>query len=109
MVVWLPLLFGLMFLTMQGALYFYGRSAALAAAAAGVRAGALEHGSSNDCHAAAREILTRSGDALTHAHVTCTRTPTTITATVTGVTLSVVPFVVPTTQQSASLPVERLT
>ena len=109
MVVWLPLLFGLMFLAMQGAMYFYGRSAALAAAAAGVRAGALEHGSSSDCLAAAREILTRTSDALTHAQVSCTRTPTTITATVTGDTLSVVPFVVPTTRQSASLPVERLT
>lgn len=108
MVVWLPLLFGLMFLAMQGALYFYGRSAALSAATAGARAGAVEHGTSSDCQSAAREVLATTDDALTNPQVACSRTATTMTVTVTGTTLSVVPFVLPTTSQSASLPVESL-
>lgn len=109
MIIWLPLLFSLMFLTMQGALYLYGRSAALTIATAGVRAGAVEQGTAGACQAAASAMLAKVGDALTGVTIRCTRSGGTAAATVTGTTLSVVPFVVPSTSQSASLPVERVT
>ncbi|NLE18048.1 MAG: pilus assembly protein, partial [Propioniciclava sp.] len=49
MAIWLPVLFGVVFLTMQAGLYHYGRSAALAIATAGARAGAVEHGTNTTC------------------------------------------------------------
>ena len=108
MIIWLPLLFSLLFLTMQGALYHYGRSAALTIANAGVRASAVEHGTVAACRAAASSMAAKVGDALTGITIQCSRSGNAATATVTGSTLSVIPFVVPTTRQSSSLPVERL-
>lgn len=109
MAIWLPVLFGVVFLTMQGGLFHYGRSAALAIANAGVRAAAVEHGTTSACQQAAASVLTQTGDALTSVRVHCDRTPTTATVTVTGNTLSVIPLILPTTTQTVTLPVERLT
>lgn len=109
MAIWLPVLFGVVFLTMQGSLFHYGRSAALAIANAGVRAAAVEHGTTSACQQAAASVLTQTGDALTSVRVHCDRNPTTATVTVTGTTLSVIPLVLPTTTQTVTLPVERLT
>ncbi len=109
MIIWLPLLFSVMFLAMQGALYYYGRSAALTIANAGVRASAVEHGTERDCQAAASAMAGQVGDALTGITIHCTRSTDTASAVVGGSTLSVIPFVVPATEQHSSLPVERLT
>lgn len=109
MAIWLPVLFGVVFLTMQAGLYHYGRSAALAIATAGARAGAVEHGTNTTCQQAAHALLAKAGDALAGVAIACDRGPTTVTVTVTGTTLSVIPLVVPATTQTVTLPVERLT
>jgi len=109
MVFWLPVLFGVMFLAMQGALYYYGRSAALAIANAGVRAAAVEGGTTGTCETAAESMRARVGDALTGVSIRCDRSPTAATVSVEGTTLSVFPLVLPTTTQQVSLPVERVT
>ena len=109
MAIWLPVLFGVVFITMQAGLYHYGRSAALAIATAGARAGAVEHGSTTSCQQAAHALLTQTGDSLSGVAIHCDRSTNTITVTVTGTTLSVIPLVVPATTQTVTLPVERLT
>lgn len=109
MLMLMPAIVGLMFTTLQGGLYYYGRSAALAIANTGVRAAAAENGSVGACYAAAEDMRTKVGDALTDAVIRCSRTVTDASVTVSGKTLSVVPFTLPATKQTVSLPVERIT
>lgn len=105
----MPAVIVILFLTRQGGLYYYGRSAALAIANSGVRAAAVENGTTSACYTAAESMRAKVGDALNGATIHCARTSTDATVSVSGTTLSVVPFVLPTTHQSVSLPVERLT
>jgi Flp pilus assembly protein TadG len=105
----IPVLFLIAFTGMQAALFFYGRSAASAAALAGARAGATEDGTTTSCHNAAQAFLTDLGDVLSHTTVTCQRTPTTITVVVEGDTLSVIPAWTPRVTQQAHASVERVT
>ena len=110
MVVLMPLLFLILFAGVQGALFYHARSLAIAAAQEGARAASAQHGSIADGTAAATDFLHQAaGDSLTHLQVTVTRTATTATNTVTGTSLSVVPGWTLTVDQSASLPVERIT
>lgn len=109
MLMLMPVIFGLLFVTLQAGLYYYGRSAALAVATSGVRAAAAEDGTTAACRSAAEAMLAKAGDALTGATIHCTRTVTNATVTVQGTTLSVVPLVLPHTRQTVSLPVERIT
>ncbi len=110
MVVLMPLLFGILFTGVQGALYYHARTLAIAAAQEGARAAAAEHGTIPDGAAAATTFLDdAAGDALTGVQVTGNRSGTTATITVRGASLSVIPGWKPTVEQSASLPVERIT
>ena len=111
MVFLLPVLFSVMFLGMQAALYYHARTVAIAAAQEGARAAAAETGTTARGAAAAVGFVADAGgdDVLTAVSVAGARTPTTATITVTGRALSVIPGWTPRLQQSATAPVERLT
>ena len=111
MVFLLPVLFSVMFLGMQAALYYHARTVAIAAAQEGARAAAAETGTTARGTAAALGFVADAGgdDVLTAVSVAGARTPTTATITVTGRALSVIPGWTPRLQQSATAPVERLT
>lgn len=109
MVFVMPLLILIVWIGLGAAMFYYGRSAAIAAAQSGATAGAAEHGTEADCQAAAADLISRVGDALQQVTVACTRTGTNVTATISGATLSLVPGWSPILSQSASVPVERLT
>lgn len=111
MVFLLPVLFSVMFLGMQAALYYHARTVAIAAAQEGARAAAAETGTTNQGTGAALDFVADAGgnDVLTGVAVTGARTATTATVTVRGRSLSVIPGWSPLLEQSASAPVERLT
>ena len=106
-----PSMFALMFLGMQAALTYHGRTVAIAAAEEGSRAaGALGAASAAGRAAASAFVASAGGDGvLTGVRVSVTRTATTATVVVTGSTPSVIPGWHPTVTQSASSPLERIT
>jgi Flp pilus assembly protein TadG len=111
LVILLPVLFAVMFLGMQAALFYHARTVAIAAAQEGARAAGAENGKTSDGINAAYAFISDAGgnDVLSGANTSANRTPTTVTVTVTGHSLSVIPGWNPVITQSASLPVERLT
>ena len=111
MVLLLPALFVLMFLGMQAALYYHARTVAIAAAQEGARAAGAQAGSTGHGAAAAQGFVADAGgeDVLTDLAVTVARTATAATVTVRGRSLSVIPGWLPVLEQSATVPVERLT
>lgn len=111
MVLLLPVLFAVMFLGMQAALFYHARTVAIAAAEEGARAAGARGGTAPaGTKAAADFVATAGGDGvLKAASATGSRTPTTATVTVTGQAMSVIPGWTLTITQSATMPVERLT
>lgn len=109
MLMLMPAILMLMFATLQGGLYYYGRSAALAIANTAARAAAVEDGTEAACRAAATTMSSKVGDALTGITIDCHRSTTDASVTVQGTTLSVIPILLPTTTQTVNLPVERIT
>ncbi|TQM57817.1 TadE family protein [Humibacillus xanthopallidus] len=111
MVLLLPVLFAVMFLGMQAALFYHARSVAIAAAQEGARASSVEDGSGGAGTAAAASFVAAAGgdDVLKSTHVTSSRTTQVATVTVTGTSLSVIPGWSPFVRQSATVPVERIT
>ena len=111
MVILMPVLFLVMFLGLQAALFYHARTVAIAAAQHGARAAGAETGSASDGIAAATSFITAAGgsDVLENASVTGSRTATEATVTVQGAALSVIPGWSPIVQQSATVPVERIT
>jgi Flp pilus assembly protein TadG len=111
MIFLMPALFLLMFLGLQGALYYQAREVALAAAQEGAREAGSENGSRDSGVATANTFLHDAGgsDVMTLTGVSGSRTTTTATITVTGKSMSVIPGWHVTVTQSASVPVERLT
>ncbi len=111
LVILLPVLFAVMFLGMQAALFYHARTVAIAAAQEGAQAAGGENGKPADGVSAASSFLADAGgdDVLKDAIATADRTPTRVTVTVRGHSLSVIPGWSPVIVQSASLPVERLT
>ena len=111
MVILMPVLFSVMFLGMQAALFYHARTVAIAAAQQGARAAGAEIGSASDGIAAATSFIAAAGgsDVLENASVSGSRSPTEATVTVRGVALSVIPGWSPMVQQSATVPVERIT
>jgi Flp pilus assembly protein TadG len=104
-------LFTLMFLGLQAGLYYHARSVAIAAAQEGAREAGSQHGSQASGVAAAQQFLSQAGGpgVIVNTNVTGSRSATTATVTVTGVSMSVIPGVEVQINQSASVPVERLT
>ena len=111
MVVMLPLLFSVMFLGLQGALFYHARTVAIAAAQEGARAAGSETGSASEGITAAAAFVAKAGgpDVIEGTTVSATRSMTTATVTVRGTSLSVIPGWSPVIAQSATVPVERLT
>ena len=111
MVMLMPALFSIMFLGMQGALYYHARTVAIAAAQEGARAAGGQNGTAVGGISAASSFVSDAGgnDVLPGAHVTGGRSATIATVTVTGTSLSVIPGWSPAVSQSASVPVERIT
>ena len=110
LVVLMPLLLLIVFASVQGAVYYYARSLAIAGAQEGARAAALPGATPATGRTAAVGFLTDTGgDSLTHLTITGTRTLTTATITVRGSSLSLIPGWAPTVEQSATMPVERIT
>ena len=105
----LPALFTLMFVFVQGAMLYQGRAVALAAAQEGARAAAAEHGTTGAGVSAAHEYVSTTTVGLKGTSVTGQRTATHATINVTTHTVSLVPGWTPTVEQSATLPVERIT
>lgn len=111
LVILLPVLFAVMFLGMQAALFYHARAVAIAAAQEGARAAGGQNATATDGVSAAKAFLTDAGGngVLSGASATANRSATTVTVVVTGHSLSVIPGWNPVVAQSASLPVERLT
>jgi len=111
MVIMLPLLFSVMFLGLQAALFYHARTVAIAAAQEGARAAGSETGSASEGIAAASAFVAKAGgpDIIEGTTVSATRSTTTATVTVRGTSLSVIPGWSPGIAQSATVPVERLT
>ena len=110
MVILMPALFSIMFLGMQGALYYHARTVAIAAAQEGARAAGSQNGTAVGGISVASSFVSDAGgkDVLPGAHMTGARSATIATVTVTGTSLSVIPGWSPAVSQSASGPVERI-
>lgn len=109
MVVLLPALFSLMFLGVQAALMYQGRTIALAAAQEGARAAAGETGSASAGISAASAFVAATTAGLERTNVSGSRSATEARITVITHTVSVVPGWKPEITQSAVMPVEKLT
>lgn len=110
MVVLLPALFLLMFLGMQAALFYQGRTIILAAAQEGARDAAAENGAlTAGINTAASYVSTSTNAGLKGVRVTGARSAGHASITVTAYTLSVIPGWKPQITQSANYPIERVT
>lgn len=110
LVVLMPLLLLILFSSVQGAVYFHASALAMAAAQEGARAASRENGTlAAGTSAASAFVSDAAGDSLTAVTIRGSRTAAFATITVTGSSLSLVPGWTPTVEQSASLPVERIT
>lgn len=107
-----PVVLLIIFITIQGALYFHARNVALAAAQEGVRVARAENGTSEAGGNVARGFVEQAGGAgvIVGLRVTPTRSRTTASVTVSGRALSAIPgmdgFRI---TQTAKGPVERFT
>jgi Flp pilus assembly protein TadG len=110
-VILLPVLFAVLFLGMQAALYYHARTVAIAAAQEGARATGAEAGTESRGEDAANAFIVDAGgdDVLQAATATAKRSATTATVVVEARSLSVIPGWQPVVRQSATVPVERLT
>ena len=108
----MPVMFLIMFIGLQAALYYYASTVAGAAAQDGARAAAAYTGSGTGNlaagTAAAESALQQSHGSLSNYTVTSSGTPAGATVTVTGEPLSVIPGMRFTITRSASWPWERL-
>lgn len=113
MVLLLPLAFSLLFLAVQGAVYYQGRTVALSAAQEGARGAAAHEATNGDGRSAALAFAGRAGGngVLDDPRVTVDRDPAagTVTVEVTGRTGSFVPGWDPQVTQTASRAVEEFT
>ncbi|MCA0296527.1 MAG: pilus assembly protein [Actinobacteria bacterium] len=97
-------------LIVQAGFWFHARDVAIAAAEEGARAAAYDGAGASNGRSAAADFASRVGrGALKDVAVSATRGATTATVTVTGHSISLVPGLTFTIQQSASVPTERIT
>lgn len=111
LVILLPALFAVLFLGMQAALYHHARTVAIAAAQEGARVAGAEGGLESTGISAATAFVHEAGgdDVLGSSTASAHRSSTRATVVVSGYALSVIPGWRPKIEQSASVPVERLT
>src|SRR3954468_9312371 len=81
LVILLPVLFAVMFLGMQAALFYHARTVAIAAAQEGARAAGAENGKTSDGINAAYAFISDAGgdDVLSGANTSANRSPTSVT------------------------------
>ncbi|GAA4757630.1 TadE/TadG family type IV pilus assembly protein [Modestobacter marinus] len=106
-----PVVLLLIFTAVQGGLYYYARSVALAAAEEGLRDARAEGGTSAAGAQRAQTFLADAGGAsvLENPAVTTSRNATNTSVTVVGNAPSVLPGVSFPVSQTASGPIERVT
>jgi len=106
-----PVVLLLIFSAVQGGLYYYARSVALAAAEEGLRDARAEGGTSAAGAQRAQAFLADAGGAsiLENPAVTTSRSATNTSVTVAGTAPSVLPGMSFTVSQTASGPIERVT
>lgn len=106
-----PALLAIMLVGTQTAMWFHARSVAIGAAADGARAQSLERAVDGDGQAAALEFVSQAGgeDVLRGVGASSRRSPTSVSVTVTGSSMSLVPGWNPSVEQSATVPLERVT
>lgn len=111
MVVLLPALFAVMFLGMQAALWYHARTVATAGAQEGARTAGARDGTAGQGISRASQFVADAGGAgvLREVSITGNRSATAATVTVHGSCLSVIPGWTIQVDQSATVPVERLT
>lgn len=111
MVILLPMVFLVMFTAVHAGLWFHARAVALGAAAEGARVAGAETGTGPAGAASAADFITAAGGdgVLLHTVTSGTRGTETATVTVTGTAQSVIPGWAPPIEQSATVPVERIT
>lgn len=105
----MPALLALLFLGMQAALLYQGRTTALAAAQEGARVAAGETGTAAEGIAAAQELTDTATVGLNGVQVSGTRSATEASITVRVHIASVVPGWDPWVTQTSAQPVERIT
>ncbi len=111
MVILLPVVFLVMFTAVQAGLWFHARAVALGAAAEGARVAGAETGTGPAGAASAADFITAAGGdgVLLHAATIGVRGTVAATVTVTGTAQSLIPGWAPPIEQSATVPVERIT
>lgn len=111
MVLLLPIALTLLFLVVQGAVYYHGRSVAMSSAQEGARQAAAREGTNAMGRERALAFADRVGGdgVLEGATAKVHRNPAagTVTVTVTGRTLSVIPGWDPEVSQSSTRPIEK--
>ena len=110
MVMLMPALFSIMFLGMQGALYYHARTVAIAAAQEGARAAGSQNGTAGAGISAASSFVSDASgkDVLPRAHMTAARSETTAPLTVTGPRLRLLPCYSQDVPPTSTVPVARL-
>lgn len=110
LVVLVPLAFLVLFGVVQGAIFFHGQNLASAAAREGARVAAAENGSNTAARQAALGFVHQAGDGMLTA-VTTTTIPRdgNVMVTVTANVASLVPGMPIRVNQTAGLPLERVT
>lgn len=111
MVVLLPLALTMLFLAVQGAVYYQGRTVALASAQEGARDAASLDGTDVDAETAALDFARKAGGEgiLGDPSVRVDRAERSVTVTVSGSTLSVIPGWDPVVTQTVTRPIEEYT
>lgn len=107
----MPVLLLIIYLMIQGALWFHARNVASSAAQEGLRDARAEHSTVAAGIATARGFISKAGgsDVLVGAQVTGSRTETQATVTVSGRAVSILGLFDLSVRQSASGAVERYT
>ncbi|MFC5928615.1 TadE family protein [Cryobacterium melibiosiphilum] len=103
----LPVLFGIFFVIIQGAVWVHAGNIAQAAASSAYNAARLFEATPDDGIAAGNATATGSGMVLSGAVVTVGRTPTEVSVTVTGNAPTLVPGWNTAVERSVTGPVER--
>lgn len=109
LVILMPALFALMFLGVQAALMYQGRTIVLAAAQEGARVAAAEHGTAAGGITTARAFVASTSAGMTNVTAQASRSAVDVRVTVSAHTVSVIPGWNPLISQSASMPVEKVT
>lgn len=103
----IPVLFGIFFVIIQGAVWLQAGNIAQSAASSAYNEARLYQATSSDGIAAGNATAAQAGSILGNVEVAVARTPTTVTVTVTGTAPSLIPGFVTNVERTVSGPTER--